>query len=270
MHILITGSNGFLGKETTLALKKNYKLTFLGRKKVRNKNYIFCDLNDTEKLNKILEHLKPDVVINLAAEVNFKKKTKSMYMVNTLCPYVIAKFCKKNNAHLIHASGTIINGIKSIYNIKTKHDPINAYGKSKLEAELLIKKINCRYSIIRFGGIFGKNGPEHLSINRFIKHALRGKNLNFNGNIKSIRNYIFVKDAARFIKSCVKNKLIGTFYAGGEKQSFKQMLLKINLILGKNTLINFKDTNEARQDQLIISDKKIKITSFKKSLMTII
>ena len=68
----------------------------------------------------------------------------------------------------------------------------------------------------------------------------------------------------------MKNKLIGTFYAGGEKQSFKQMLLKINLILGKNTLINFKDTNEARQDQLIISDKKIKITSFKKSLMTII
>ena len=37
MHIVITGSTGFLGKETTLALKKNYKLTFIGKKKIKKK-----------------------------------------------------------------------------------------------------------------------------------------------------------------------------------------------------------------------------------------
>tara|TARA_B110000211_G_scaffold54345_1_gene60232 strand:+ start:4402 stop:5214 length:813 start_codon:yes stop_codon:yes gene_type:complete len=270
MHIVITGSTGFLGKETTLALKKNYKLTFIGKKKIKKKNYIFCNLNNSKKLKLVLEKLKPDVVINLAAEVNFTKKTKNMYKVNTLCPYLIAKFCKKNNAHFIHASGTIINGMKSVYNIKTKYEPVNAYGKSKLDAEILIRKINCKYSIIRFGGIYGKNGPQHLGINKFIKDALNGKNINFTGNIQSMRNYIFVKDAAKFIQNCVRFKFLGVFYAGGEKQSFKQMLLKIKSVLGQNILLNFKNNDKPRQDQIITNNKKFMLTSFKKSLLKMV
>ena len=268
MHVLITGSTGFLGKQTVLELKKDYELTFIGKKKTKNKNYIFCNLNNSKKISSILKSINPDAIINLAAEANFKKKTKNMYKVNAQCPYTLAKFCKKNNIHLIHASGTIINGIKSVYNMRTKHDPINAYGENKLKAEILIKKTKCKYSIIRFGGIFGKNGPNHLAINNFINDAIKGKNINFTGNSKSTRNYIFVKDASRFIKNCLENKLFGIFYAGGEKQSFKQMLIKINSILGKNKKIIFKNTNEAKQDQIIINDRRIKPTSFKKSIMT--
>ena len=78
-----------------------------------------------------------------------------MHKVNTLCPYIFAKFCKIKNAHFIQASTIMVNGKKSNYNIKTKYNPINDYGKSKLRAENLIKKTNCRYSIIRFGGIYG-------------------------------------------------------------------------------------------------------------------
>tara|TARA_B110000305_G_scaffold213107_1_gene248739 strand:+ start:719 stop:1534 length:816 start_codon:yes stop_codon:yes gene_type:complete len=271
MDILITGSTGFLGKEVKLALKKyNYKLLFIGNKKIKNKNYIYCDLKKFKKLSSILKNINPDIVINLAAQVNFGKKNKDMYKINTLCPYVIAKFCKSNGSHLIQASTIMVHGIKSSYGIKTKYSPINNYGKSKLAAENLIKKTNCRYSIIRFGGIYGKYGPGHLGINKFIKASLKGKDLNFNGNIESIRNYIFVKDAARVITNCIKNNLFGTFYAAGQSQSFKKMIYKINSILGKNGLVNFKNTNQARFDQVITNSKIIKPISFEKSLKSMI
>jgi nucleoside-diphosphate-sugar epimerase len=41
MHVLITGSTGFLGKQTVLELKKDYKLTFIGKKKLKIKITFF-------------------------------------------------------------------------------------------------------------------------------------------------------------------------------------------------------------------------------------
>ena len=96
MNILVTGSSGFLGREVIKIInKKKYTLTFLGRKKIKKKNYIFCNLNNLKKLKNVLDKCNPNVIINLAAEVNFNKNTKDMYAVNSSCPYEIAKFCKK-------------------------------------------------------------------------------------------------------------------------------------------------------------------------------
>ena len=41
MHILITGSAEFLGKETTLALKKNYKLFIVNPTNVLFNKYLY-------------------------------------------------------------------------------------------------------------------------------------------------------------------------------------------------------------------------------------
>ena len=155
MRILVTGSSGFLGKEVVNLLNANkYKLLLLGRKKINKNNYFFCNLNNKNGLRLILKKLNPEVIINLAAEVDFHKNTKDMYKVNSQCPNEIAKFCKKKNIHFIHASGTIVHGVQKIYNKKTKFNPINHYGKSKLKGDILITKSNCKYSILRFGGIY--------------------------------------------------------------------------------------------------------------------
>jgi len=53
MHIVITGSTGFLGKETTLALKKNYKLTFIGKKKLKKKLYILSIIKSSYNMSEI-------------------------------------------------------------------------------------------------------------------------------------------------------------------------------------------------------------------------
>jgi dTDP-4-dehydrorhamnose reductase len=269
MNVLITGSSGFLGKEVIkILIKKKYKLTLISRKKSK-KNYIFCNLNNLKKLKVILREFKPDAIINLAAEVNFYKKTKNMYKVNSQCPYEIAKFCKEKKIHFIQASGTIVNGIKKVYSRRTKFNPINHYGKSKLKGDLLIKKTNCKYTILRFGGIYGKNGPNHLGINKFISLALKGKKIKFNGNKKSLRNYIFVQDAAKIILNCLQYKKLGIFYIGGEILSFESMLKKINNILGKKESILFHKNNKKIDNQIVRADKIVKYMSFSNSLKLI-
>ena len=270
MNVLITGCSGFLGKELVKVIdKKKNNLTFLGRKKSKKKNYIFCNLNNPKNLKNILHKHNPDVVINLAAKISFNKNVKDMYAVNSFCPYEIAKFCKRKNAHLIHVSSIAVNGIKKKYSRKTKYNPINHYGKSKLKGDNLIKETNCKYTILRFGGIYGKNGPKHLGINKSINFALKGKTIIFNGNKKSLRNYIFVKDAANIILNCMNNKMYGIFYLGGEIVSFEMMLKIIIMILGKKNRILFLKNKKKKDVQIIKSDKIFKLTSFEKSLKLI-
>lgn len=270
MKILITGSTGFVGKAVIKQINKKKKnLYFIIRKKNKNKKNFNCDLTNLKTVKYIVNYLKPDVVINLAAEVNFIKKTKTMYKVNSLVPKIFAQYCKKHNKHLIQASSILVNGIHSLYNRKTKLNPVNYYGKTKLLAERYIQKTKCNYSIIRFGGIYGKNGPSHLGINNFINQAINKKKLIFSGNPKSKRNYVFVKDAAKSIMTCMKKKKFGILYLGGEKQSFKSMIVKINSILGSKKKILFKKNKEIISDQIIATDKIFKIKSFLKSLKII-
>ena len=269
MRILITGSKGFLGRSVVKLINKKDNLYFITRKKNKNKKNFYCDLENLKRVKYIVNFLKPDVIINLAAEVNFITRTKKMHKINSLVPKIFAQYCKKYNKHLIQASGTLVNGIHSLYNHKTKLKPINAYGKTKLIGEKYIQKTKCDYTIIRFGGIYGRNGPSHLAINNFINQAINKKKIIFSGNSKSKRNYIFVEDAARSIINSMIRKKFGIFYLGGETQSFKTMIKKINLVLGSKQKILFKKNNELISNQIIKSDKILKIKSFSESLKII-
>ena len=130
----------------------------------------------------------------------------------------------------------------------------------------MIKKTNCKHTILRFGGIYGKKGPSHLGLNKFISLALNGKKIIFGGNKKSLRNYIFVKDAAKVILNCLQHKKYGIFYVGGEILSFETMLKKINRILGKKGDVLFIKNKEKINSQIIKTDKIIKYSSFVESL----
>ena len=96
MKILITGSTGFLGKVLVRLINKDRNnLYFITRKKNKKENNFYCNLDNLKKVKYITNLLKPDVIINLAAEVNFIKKTKKMYSVNSLVPKIFSQYCKK-------------------------------------------------------------------------------------------------------------------------------------------------------------------------------
>ena len=87
MKILITGSNGAIGKELAAQLKKNKKnkLILFGKNK-----------NLTKPINL---NLSPEVVVHCAAKHPFSKKggsMKNIYSTNMKITKNVIKFCNDN------------------------------------------------------------------------------------------------------------------------------------------------------------------------------
>lgn len=264
MKILITGASGFLGKELLNLLDKEKKFEIFSISRSKNKKYIFCDLEKKLSIQKLLKKIKPDIIINLAAKINFKEKSLYKLKLNYLLPKIFANYCKKNNKYLIHISTIAVHGSKILCGQRTKINPKNIYGISKARGDINIIKSQCNYTIIRFPGIFGRDGPDHLYINKLIKMKnIREITLNNSGNQK--RNYIFVKDAAKVILKSLnkKNKII---YIGGQVLSFKKML---NIIKIKSLIKKITYKNKLTRDELIKSNYKFKFTSFKRAVRSI-
>jgi nucleoside-diphosphate-sugar epimerase len=230
MKILITGADGFLGSAVVQRLQgRHNEVLSVTRRPQKKDGAIECDLNNPLSLSKLLQKIKPNCVVNLAAKVVFGQVDMAdLYPINALCPAIIADYCRKHDAHIIQASSSIVSGFHNTqFCIDTPDHPDTSYGASKLLGEKMINASECTSTIIRFGGIFGQNGPEHLGINRAIKNAQNHiiPRISVRGSVK--RNYVFVDDAAAMIEKSISNRLRGVFMAGGETISMADMLQAI-------------------------------------------
>jgi dTDP-4-dehydrorhamnose reductase len=269
--VLITGGDGFLGSALREEITNHdYEIIHLTRKKLpENNQNLLCDLNHIDKVLDILNTLKPDFIVNLAATVEFGKTgLDKLFTVNVLLPSLFAEYCKKSNAKLIHSSGTIVHGFQNTeFSINTIEAPDTDYGKSKLLADKNILASGCYAAIIRFGGIFGSNGPAHLGTNKAINDAKLGIAPRLVGGGKGLRNYIFVKDAAKAIMTSIDISLQGVFYAGGgETLSIRAMLEHIRDEFIPNKEIEILPGSEGK-DQIIETSPEFKnFTKFRDAI----
>ena len=117
-------------------------------------------------------------------------------------------------------------------------------------------KNKLKFKIIRFPGIYGINGPDHLFLNKLINK----KTNIFTGSLISIKNYIHVKDAARCIKKLICIKKSGIYYTGGQIINFENMIKIINKKYKLN--INTKNTTKKKNSEVVKNGSFFKPRSF--------
>jgi nucleoside-diphosphate-sugar epimerase len=228
MTILVTGANGFLGKAVMSCFQDSgIDVAFVSRHLSDRSNFFIADLSRPEDIFSVLKKARPSAIINLAAAIDFSSGALTkMYAVNILLPALLSCWCAENRIYLLQASSILVN---SSYNefitLDTPEQPDTDYGISKLLAEKVILASGCKNGIIRFGGLFGRNGPSHLGLNNAIRNAATGTPPTIFGKGLAKRNYIYVNDAAIIIKHCIISQLTGIHPAGGlEVKSIAEML----------------------------------------------
>lgn len=164
--ILVTGGDGQLARciKDVSELYDDLKFIF-----TNSKSLDVCNLNEIERFFK---SNKIDYCINCAAYTAVDKAeddVKKAYEINASGPKNLALFCKTYKIVLIHISTDFVfDGKKNKPYLETETpNPLNVYGKSKLQGELEIQQILNRHFIIRTSWLYSEYG------NNFIKTMLR-------------------------------------------------------------------------------------------------
>jgi dTDP-4-dehydrorhamnose reductase len=120
------------------------------------------DINDFLLISRIMNEEKPDIVINCAAfnEVDAAENDfETAYKVNAAGVENIAVLCKRENVKLVHFSTDyVFDGNRytpGLYIEEDTPNPINNYGKTKLEGEGLIFKHLDNALVLRTSWLYG-------------------------------------------------------------------------------------------------------------------
>lgn len=158
-RILVTGSNGQLGMciQKIAELHPTLEFTFM--------NIQELDITNMENMNQIFETSNFDYCINCAAYTNVEQAEKTperAFEVNAEGAKNLALSCLARKVVLIHISTDyVFDGEKEDpYTVDDIPNPINEYGKSKLQGEKYIQAILKSHYIVRTSWLyseFGKN-----------------------------------------------------------------------------------------------------------------
>lgn len=151
MRILLLGKNGQLGYEAHRSLIYSGEVIAL--------DYPDVDFSKPEDVIKVVDEQKPELIYNAVAYTDVDRAEsdyKKVMKVNCDTPGEIAAFCKSKNIKLIHISTDyIFDGKKNaLYFENDVPNPINIYGKSKLEGEKAIIDSGCDFLIFRTSWVY--------------------------------------------------------------------------------------------------------------------
>jgi len=239
MKILITGINGFLGRNLIKSLK-NHTLFGLGTKEQIIENVVVYNSNSLEDLE-----LDIDIVVICHAAVssgNDVLKNNILFDVNVLLTEKItAKF---KNAFFIYISTV------SIYNTSTEVifenseiNPQSNYALSKLWGEKIVAA-NEKSTILRVSSIYGVGMKENTLIPNYINQALVNQAIEVWGKGERFQNYVHVDDVSEYINQIINNKesLYGKVMLGISKNQYSN--LQISEIISEITKAKIVFINE--------------------------
>ena len=267
MNILITGSNGLIGKSLIRELVKYEnkiicldsklpKLNF-NNKKIKN---IKLDILNKRELFKKLGHLKLNLVIHLAAFLGVKNTEQEEFKclnINIEGTKNILELSKKIKAKkIIFASSSEVygDGYKDIMNEKDQLMPKSSYGISKVAGEELVKtyskKHNVNYNILRFFNIYGPFQRKDFVIPKLIHNIKKNKDLLVYGSGKQIRCFCHINDAVNALQLVIKRGKRNKIYNVGnnfEPITILKLAKKIKFLSKKN--IKVKKISFSKSDR---------------------
>ena len=226
MKILVTGGSGFIGTNyMDYVLDKGLELINIDikppSKKSHNRYYRECDIMDFNKIENVFNEFKPNYVVHLAAKTGAHSITDLKEFapnIDGVRNIINASIKAGSVEHVIFTSSLLVCKMGYIPKHDTDYMPTTAYGKSKVEGELIVrnwKGLPFKWTIIRPISVWGPWMVEPY-IN-FFKAVYQGWYMHIgHGHYK--RSMGYVENIAHEIHSILlaKKELVDkkTFYVG--------------------------------------------------------
>ena len=278
MRVLITGSEGFVGKHLVRELVSN------GHDAIRcdirgSEGFVPIDITNPEQVKNVLEEYRPDTLINLAGQANVGlswSKPQLTFSLNTIGLINVLEAVKAVNPGI----RVITVGSSDEYgplgsrgeNVTEDYplNPITPYAVSKVAQENLAKIYNGAYvmniCMVRMFNIGGAGQAKGFLISDFasgIAEIEAGKKEYLSvGNLESARDFTHIKDACRAYRLIAEKGHTGEVYniCSGITHTAKEVLDGLINISGSDIRVKNDPAKMRPSDTHVVCGNHEKLT----------
>lgn len=218
MNVLVTGSNGFIGRHVCNYLReKNIYVIGLGRQAASVpvvNEYICCDM-DSDAVNCIIDNVSVnhiDAIIHLAADMRKEPHNIEVVEHNCVGTQRLLEFAEHNSIRIfLQLSSLPVIGKPKEHPITEKHSlkPPTVYHATKIAEELLANYADYMHGIrtasFRISAPVGPGVNPNTIFPTFVRKALHGEDLTLSGKGTRVQTYVHARDIASALYLALKS-----------------------------------------------------------------
>ena len=244
---LVIGGAGFLGGHVADALHEHgYRVTIFDRRPPAFAHpgyaYIAGSLTDREAVAKAVAG--QDYVYHFAGIADIGEAAEDAVLtaeVNVMGTLYVLEACRRHGVKRLMYASTIY--VYSAYG--------SFYRVSKQSTELFIdnyhKEYGLRYTVLRYGSLYGRRANAFNFIGKSIEQALTTGKIRRRGNGEEVRDYINVLDAARASVELLDSPRPTEYVmlTGQQTYRVKDILAMIQEMFGQELAVEYTDDRDA-------------------------
>ena len=238
--VVLFGGSGFLGSYVADELiGRGFDVTVADLYKsenVQNIKFEKIDILNIESIKKILKDVS--VVYNFSAVAELDEAINnpiSTFQVNVMGNLNILEACREVGGieRFVYASSAYaLSSYGSFYGISKQ--------SSEKLTEEYYKKYGLKYTVIRYGSLYGERASNNNSIYKLLKSAIQNKELHYEGSGEELREYIHAADAAKLSVDILEDRQFEDQHiilTGTERLKRIELITMINEIMGNRLKI---------------------------------
>ena len=210
LKILVTGASGLLGRAICSELHKFSCFETVGTAYSRTtEELVRLNVLERRQIESCIEKVRPDCIIHCAATRKpdiCEKDPELTTRLNVDATKWIAVSASKIGSWMIHISTDyVFDGTDPPYHPHSKQNPLNAYGKSKLQSEMVLPEILKDFCILRVPILYGQiESLEESAVTIIAKQLLTPKEQTFDN--WSTRYPTHTGDVAFVLRQMIEHK----------------------------------------------------------------
>ena len=176
------------------------------------------DAREYHAMNSILNHISPDVIIQLAAVSHADKSNKDPYSTFDHSLRTLENaldFARASNTvdHFIFFSSSMVYGHfeEDEVDENTICNPLGIYGALKFAGEKMVIAYNqvfdLPYTIIRPSALYGERCVSRRVGQIFLENAVQGKNVTIRGDGRDALDFTYIEDLTQGVVKSIQNPM---------------------------------------------------------------
>jgi len=262
VRVLVTGSEGFLGRHLCLVLRAHGFDVF---------EYDFArghDILDKENLTRELRDHKIDACVHLAAQADLYEAEKypdAAWRTNVDGTRSVLECCNKCDVRMLFASTCCAygNNKTNLSNEMSPTAPTELYATTKLEGEAMIissdRTCELCHVVMRLATFYGPDMRGSLATARFLQAAATGGVINIHGTGEQTRCFTHVHDIADGIRVllCAKD-FSGIVNVADDREYSVNELARVAMSVSRPCAVVHEQDREGQIQRSKICNKRLR------------